>query len=120
MQAMLECEQSKILSGFIGIDDASLGAEKSGTPGRGAEGKTLFAAAVQTTSQGQPQAIKLQIIDGFHGKSIENLAKQFFVAGSTIISDGLKCFNAVSKVGCEHDRIVCGGGKASVQEPEFY
>jgi hypothetical protein len=22
--------------------------------------------------------------------------------------------------GCAHDRLVCGGGKASVEEPEFY
>lgn len=120
MQAMMEREQSKMLSGFIEIDDAYLGGEKTGKPGRGAEGKTPFVAAVQTTSQGQPEVIKLQIVDGFRGKSIENLAKQFFTVGSTITSDGLSCFNAVVDAGCEHDRIVCGGGKASVQEPKFY
>jgi hypothetical protein len=37
-----------------------------------------------------------------------------------VISDGLACFNAVVDAGCSHDRIVCGGGKASVEEPEFY
>ena len=40
--------------------------------------------------------------------------------GSTVISDGLACFNAVTDAGCKHDRIVCGGGRASVEEPEFY
>ena len=120
MQAMMEREQSKMLSSFIEVDDAYLGGERSGKVGRGAEGKTPFVAAVQTTSQGQPEAIKLQIVDGFRGKNIEGLAKQHFKPGSTIISDGLNCFNSVIDAGCEHDRIVCGGGKASVEEPEFY
>jgi hypothetical protein len=42
------------------------------------------------------------------------------VAGSTVISDGLACFNAVTEAGCLHDKIVCGGGRASIEEPEFY
>ena len=33
---------------------------------------------------------------------------------------GLACFNAVSEAGFEHDKIVCGGGRTSVEEPEFY
>ena len=37
-----------------------------------------------------------------------------------MISDGLACFNAVQDAGCLHDKLVCGGGRASVEEPEFY
>lgn len=75
---------------------------------------------MQTTSQGQPEAIKLQIVDGFRSNSIKSWAKEALVPGSTIISDGLPCFLAVADAGCEHDRIVCGGGRASVEEKEFY
>ncbi|MFT5084026.1 MAG: hypothetical protein ACI9Y1_002078, partial [Lentisphaeria bacterium] len=46
--------------------------------------------------------------------------KQHLTKGSTVISDGLACFNSVTDAGCEHDRIVCGGGRASVEESEFY
>jgi len=120
MQAMMEREQSKMLSGLIELDDAYLGGERSGKVGRAAEAKTPFVAAVQTSNQGHPEMIKLQIVDGFRSQSIENLAKQFFKQGSTIVSDGLGCFRAVVNAGCEHDRVVCGGGKASVQEPKFY
>ena len=121
MQVMLERDQKKPLSGFIELDDAYLGGESSGgKTGRGSENKTPFIAAVQTTSQGQPEAIKLQIVDGFRSKTIAQWAKSAITAGSTVISDGLQCFNAVADAGCEHDRIVCGGGKASVEEPEFY
>ena len=120
MQVMMEREETKRLSGFIEIDDAYLGGERTGTPGRGAKDKTPFVAAVQTTPEGQPEKIKLQIVDGFRSKTIEGWAKKAFTPGSTVISDGLACFNAVVSAGCEHDRIVCGGGRASVEEVEFY
>ena len=106
--------------GLIELDDAYLGGERSGKRGRGAADKTPFVAAVQTTAQGQPEAVKLQVVKGFRSQVIERWAKKAFTPGSTIISDGLPCFIAVKNAGCEHDRIVCGGGKASVEEPEFY
>lgn len=121
MQVMLERDQGKPLSGFVELDDAYLGGERSGgKTGRGSENKTPFIAAVQTTAQGYPEAIKLQLVDGFRSKSIAQWARSALTAGSTVISDGLQCFNAVTLAGCEHDRIVCGGGKASVEETEFY
>ncbi|MFC1357553.1 MAG: transposase, partial [gamma proteobacterium symbiont of Phacoides pectinatus] len=39
--------------------------------------------------------------------------------GSVIVSDGLQCFSAVSDAGCEHQRIVTGGGPDSVEHKEF-
>lgn len=120
MQVMMERDAGKKLIGYVELDDAYLGGERSGTPGRGAANKTPFIAAVQTTPQGQPEYIKLHIVDGFRSKTIKDWALQTIEPGSTVISDGLACFNAVVDAGCSHDRIVCGGGKASVEEPEFY
>ena len=121
MQVMLERDQDKPLSGFIEIDDAYLGGERSGGKvGRGAEGKTPFLAAVQTTEQSQPEKIKLTVIKGFRSEELREWSQRHLTPGSTVISDGLACFNAVTKIGCEHDKIVCGGGRASVQEAEFH
>ena len=120
MQVMMEREETKQLSGFIELDDAYLGGERPGKPGRGAANKTPFVAAVQTTPEGQPEAIKLQVVDGFRSKTIKAWAEQALEPGSTVISDGLACFHAVVEAGCAHDRIVCGGGRAAVEEPEFY
>ena len=120
MQTMMERDDAKKLSGFIELDDAYLGGERSGKPGRGAANKTPFIAAVQTTSQGAPELIKRHIVDGFRSKTLLNWAKTTVTPGSTVISDGLPCFLAVEQAGCQHERIVCGGGKASVEEPEFY
>jgi hypothetical protein len=42
------------------------------------------------------------------------------MAGSTVISDGLACFYAVTKTGCLHEKIVFGGGSAPIEEPDFF
>ena len=120
MQVMQERDENKPLSGFVEIDDAYLGGVRSGKRGRGAENKTPFVAAVQTNEDSQPEAIKLSVVQGFRTQEIKTWAEKALSPGCTVISDGLPCFNAVINANCEHDRIVCGGGKASVEEPEFY
>ncbi|MDB4222349.1 IS1595 family transposase [Granulosicoccus sp.] len=121
MQVMMEREHHKKLSGFIELDDAYLGGERTGCKrGREAEGKTPFVAAVETTDEHCPVRIKLSVVKGFRTKEIKAWSEQHLSKGSTVISDGLPCFNAVVDAGCLHDRIVCGGGRASVEEPEFY
>ena len=70
MQVMMERDASQPLSGFIELDDAYLGGERSGKPGHGVADKTPFVAAVQTTAQGQPEAVKLQVVKGFHSQII--------------------------------------------------
>jgi hypothetical protein len=59
-------------------------------------------------------------VKGFRASEISSWSQQNLTKGCTIISDGLACFNAVFDAGCEHDKVVCGGGRASVEEPEFY
>ena len=121
MQVMLERDEQHQLSGFIELDDAYLGGERrGGKVGRGAEGKTPFVAAVETTACGQPVKIKLSTVAGFRKKSILAWTQKHVSPGSTVISDGLACFNAVAEAGCIHDKLVCGGGCASVEEPELY
>ena len=46
-----------MLTGRVEIDDASLGGERAGTPGRGSENQVPFVAAVQTLADGQPQKV---------------------------------------------------------------
>ena len=121
MQFMMEREHDKPLSGFIELDDAYPGGERTGCkPGRGAVGKTPFVAAVETTDKHSPVRIKLTKVKGFRSAGIRSWSGQRLAQGSIVISDGLACFNAVVDEGCGHDRIVCGGGRAPVEEPEFY
>lgn len=63
---------------------------------------------------------RLTVVKGFRSSEIKSWSQQHLVKGSTVISDGLACFNAVTESGCIHDKIVCGGARASVEEPDFY
>ena len=65
MQGMMERDREHQLGGFIQLDDAYLGGERSGGKrGRGAPGKTPFVAAVETNEQGHPQRVKLTVVEG--------------------------------------------------------
>jgi transposase-like protein len=121
MQVMMERDHDQKLSGYIELDDAYLGGERSGYKrGRGAAGKTPFVAAVETTGTRSPVRIKLSVVKGFRSSEIKSWCQQHLNVESTVISDGLACFNAVTDAGHTHHKIVCGGGRASVEEPEFY
>ncbi len=120
MQVMYERDESKPLSGLVELDDAYLGGEHSGCKrGRGAKGKTAFVAAVETTANSQPIRIKLNVVEGFRSDAIEAWAKQHIEPGTTVISDGLACFNAVTKADCLHDKIVCVEKKGVKAEWHF-
>ena len=121
MQVMLERDQAQPLSGWIEEDDAYIGGEWTGCKrGRGTADKTPFIAAVETTTDGKPLKIKLTVLSGFRKKAIAEWTKQHVLPESTIFSDGLGCFNGISDADCDHVKIVCGGGRASIEKLEFY
>ena len=119
MQAMRLAEDDRELDGRVEIDDAYLGGERSGGKrGRGSENKVPFIAAVQTTPSGKPIVACLRA----QPHTIEQVgafAATHIAPTATVISDGLWCFRATALVGAEHQRVVTGGGKASVERPEF-
>lgn len=119
-QVMHERNSRQKLSGRVEIDDAYWGGEHTGGKrGRGSENKTPFVAAVSTTEDWEPDQIKLNVIPGFKGQCIKKWAKDHLSQDSTIVSDGLACFKAVTAVGCEHERIVVGPERRSTDLPCF-
>lgn len=110
-QTMLERDASKPLSGDIEIDDAYWGGKKKGKRGRGSPNKTPFVAAVEKTTEGKPNRIKLQVVSGFRKMELEKWAKSHLEAGSKVISDGLSCFSGIGNAGYEHSFIVVGNSK---------
>ena len=120
MQVMLERQQGAVLSGRIEIDDAYIGGERSGKPGRGAHHKAPFIAVVETDAQtNKPQRIQLRAVTGFRSADIERYAKTYLTPGCLVISDGLACFNAVEKASCIHVPIISPGGRKGAQHPLF-
>jgi hypothetical protein len=120
MQVMKDRDDKKPLSGIIQIDDVYWGGEnRGGSRGRGSENKKPFVAAVSTTEDGKPIAMNLNVLNGFKSIEIENWAMKHLAAGSTVYSDGLNCFPAVKKAGCEHIPYVTEGGPECVDKAEF-
>ena len=119
-QVMHERNSRNKLSGRIEVDDAYWGGEHvGGKRGRGSENKTPFVAAVSTTDDLEPDQIKLNVVPGFKGQCIKKWAKDHLSKDSTVVSDGLACFKAVTSIGCEHERIVVGPGEKSTDLPSF-
>jgi len=113
MRAMAAREAAKPkLSGRVEVDDAYLGGERSGGKrGRGAAGKTPIVAAVETTPERKPKRLRLSVVKGFRKREVEKLAKRDFAPGTNVVSDGLSCWPAVEKAGCQHFPMVTGAGK---------
>ncbi|WP_057392432.1 IS1595 family transposase [Pseudomonas aeruginosa] len=119
MQAMAEREQRYVLEGQVQVDDAYLGGERSGgKAGRGSENKIPFVAAVSLSDDGHPLRAKLTPVPGFSLRAIAQWAKSSLAPGSTVFSDGLACFAAVTESGCAHRATVVAGRKPK-DLPEF-
>jgi ribosomal protein L37AE/L43A len=119
MEVMRLREDVRQLDGRVEIDDSYLGGERSGgRAGRGSENKVPFVAAVQTTPDGHPQFMCLRQ-QPFTTKEVATFAARSLAPSATIVSDGLWCFRAVQLIGAEHERVITGCTKASVQLPQF-
>ena len=111
MQAMKERDDQRPLEGFVQIDDAYWGGERHGRgTGRGTGGKTPFVAAVSCAEDGRPQAMRMTVVDGFRTDALVSWSQRHVATGTHVMSDGLRCFRAVSLVGCTHDAKTVGSG----------
>ena len=119
MQVMMEHQNGERLFGRIEIDDAYLGGELPRKRGRGSHKMIPFMAAVETTQDGRPRKIHLRRVRDFRLTKIALYAKSSLQRGSTIFSDGLRCFSDIGEFGCKHVTIVTGGGRQSAQHPTF-
>jgi len=113
MEVMRQRNSIYKLGGNVQIDDAYLGGERPGKPGksgRGAEGKLPFVIAVETRD-GKPIHMQLRRVSGFTQEALKAYAAANLEPGSWVISDGLNCFPGVTAAGMKHMPIVTGGGR---------
>ena len=116
---MAQREERYVLEGQVQVDDAYLGGERSGgKAGRGSENKIPFIAALSLTDEGYPWRVQLSPVPGFTLQAIAAWAKTHLAPGSTVCSDGLACFSAVTEAGCVHQPTVVAGRKPK-DLPEF-
>lgn len=119
MQAMAAREERYVPEGKVQVDDAYLGGERTGgKAGRGSENKVPFVAAVSLTADDRPLRVRLSPVPGFTLTAIAAWAQHYLAPGSTVFSDGLACFGAVTEAGCTHQPTVMAGRKPK-DVPEF-
>ena len=108
------------LRGIVQADDACRRGERTGGKrGRGAAGKTPFAAAVQVTAGGKPERMRIGSVAGFRKKTLAARAGRDLQPGTEVHSDGPACFRGVVGAGCERVPTVTGGGKRSCADSRF-
>jgi transposase-like protein len=119
MEGMRLCEERRELDGRVEMDDAYLGGERSGgKSGRGSENKVPIVAAVQTTPTGEPIVACLRQ-QPHTEEEVAVFAAAHIATSATVLTDGLWCFRATTMIGATHQRVVTGGGRASVKLPQF-
>jgi ribosomal protein L37AE/L43A len=119
LEVMRLREQARQLDGRVELDDAYLGGERSGGKrGRGSENKVPFLAAVQTTADGKP-VVACFARQPFTRAAVAAFAARALASTAQVVSDGLDCFGAVTRVGASHERVVTGGGAGSVKLPQL-
>lgn len=119
MQVMCEREDKRVLDGRVELDDAYLGGEKPGKPGRGSANRIPFVAAIQTTEDGRPVVVRLNRVQGFTKEAIDVWANQALAASARVFSDGLSCFQALAANTAVHQPIITGSGRQAVEHPQF-
>lgn len=116
MQVMYERESTTRLSGRVELDDAYLGGENpGGKAGRGSENKVPFLAAVQTNQENRPVYAIFSKVKAFSQEEIAAWAQRSLVPSTTVVSDGLWCFQSVTKAGCIQQREVVGPDRKSTE-----
>jgi len=94
MQAMAEREASRQLNGFVQIDDAYLGGERTGgKPGRGSENKQPFVIAVETDEDLEhPRFAVIEPVRAFDNASLQGWVARRLAPEAEAYTDGLACF----------------------------
>lgn len=117
MQAMLEREESRQLSGFVQVDDAYLGGERNGgKPGRGSENKQAFVIAVSTNEDlERPHFVVIEPVRSFDNASMIDWGARRLAPNAEVYSDGLACFARFADAGHAHTVLDTGGGRAATE-----
>ncbi len=89
------------LNGVVEVDEVLVGGKASGKRGRGAEGKTLVAVAVEVIGR-KTGRTRLAKIPDASSESLISFIEENIEPSSTIITDGWPSYNDLKKRGYQH------------------
>jgi len=91
------------LQGTVEVDEVFVGGKISGKRGRGAEGKSLIAVAVELNGR-KTGRVRLAKIPNASSESLKEFIKNNIKTSSKIITDGWNGYNDLSKIGYIHEK----------------
>lgn len=89
------------LRGTVEVDEVLVGGKAPGKRGRGAEGKSLIAVAVEIIGR-KTGRVRLEKIQDASAKSLKNFIERNIESSSTIITDGWSSYTELEKIGYIH------------------
>ena len=90
------------LHGVVEVDEVLIGGKASGKRGRGAEGKSLIAVAVEVKGR-KTGRVRLAKIPDASSNSLNTFIENNIEPSSMIITDGWPSYNGLSKKGYKHE-----------------
>jgi transposase-like protein len=93
------------LKGRVEVDEFVIGGQKPGKRGRGANGKTTVAVAVEKQNK-KLGRIRLQVIPNCSGDVLEQFISANITPGSLVVTDGWKGYSFLDKSQYSHHRIL--------------
>lgn len=89
------------LEGIIEVDEVMIGGKVTGKRGRGAEGKSLIAVAVEVKGR-KTGRVRISKISDASSESLKEFIETNIKQSSTIITDGWPSYNNLINMGYEH------------------
>jgi len=89
------------LQGIVEVDEVLVGGKTTGKRGRGAEGKSLIAVAVEVMGR-KTGRVRLAKITDASSSSLKKFIENNIESSSTIITDGWPSYNGLIKMGYTH------------------
>lgn len=106
------------LSGRVEVDEFVIGGQKPGKRGRGAEGKTIVAAAVERSDiKRKIGRIRLHVILDYSAFSLETFIDENIEPGSTVVTDAWSSYPPIIKNQCH---VAVNQSKSSDYQDRLY
>ncbi len=90
------------LEGIVEVDEVLVGGKMPGKRGRGAEGKSLIAVAVEVKGR-KTGRVRLEKIPDASNRSLKNFIERNIEPKSTIVTDGWVSYSELEKMGYLHE-----------------
>lgn len=108
MHAMSRREGELMLLGLVEMDESYVGGKKEGKRGRGAEGKTPVAVMAERSPKGGLSQAHMQVVERVNGLCLGEAALASVAPGAVIMTDGLRAYGQLHKLGYLHAPVVQG------------